>query len=78
MLLYSPILFVISAALILAGCFLWSVWCGAAVLLAGSAVLLFSVIKPDNLLSSFVLNQLYLLIGLVKRKNIQQWDRVEK
>ena len=78
MLLYSPILFVASAVLLLTGCFFWLSVCGIFLLLAGIVVLVVSFIKPDNLLSSFILNQIYLLIGLVKRKNIQLWDRVEK
>ncbi|MDV0442080.1 glycosyltransferase [Methanorbis furvi] len=78
MLLYSPLLFVASAVLLCAGFFLWSVLYGLAVVLLVIIVLIFSVIKPDNLLSSFVLNQFYLLIGLLRRKNIQLWDRVEK
>ncbi len=78
MLLYSPILFVVSTVLLLIGCFFWSSWFGVALLLVGIVVLIVSLIKPDNLTSSFILNQIYLLIGLVKRKNIQLWDRVEK
>lgn len=78
MLLHSPILFVASAVLLLTGCFFCSPVCGVSLLLAGIVVLFVSFIKPDNLLSSFILNQVYLLVGLVKRRNIQQWDRVEK
>lgn len=78
MLLYSPILFVVSTVLLLIGCFFWSSWLGVVLLLVGIVVLIVSLIKPDNLTSSFILNQIYLLIGLVKRKNIQLWDRVEK
>ncbi|MCZ0861238.1 glycosyltransferase [Methanocorpusculum sp. MG] len=78
MLLYSPVLFVVSAVLLLAGCFLWSLVYGTILILIGVVGLIFSIAKPDNLLSSFVLNQIYLIIGLAKRKNIQMWDRVEK
>lgn len=78
MLLYSPVLFAVSAVLLLTGFFLWSLWYGTALLLIGVVVLLLSLVKPDNLLSSFILNQIYLIIGLAKRKNIQMWDRVEK
>ena len=78
MLLYSPPLFVISAAVLCAGLFLWSVFYGMAALLLFVFLIIFSVTKPENLLSSFLLNQFYLLIGILRRKNIQQWDRVEK
>ncbi|MDV0443950.1 glycosyltransferase [Methanorbis rubei] len=78
MLLYSPLLFVVSTVLLCAGFFLWSVLYCLAIVALVIAVLMFSLIKPDNLLSSFVLNQFYLLIGLLRRKNIQLWDRVEK
>lgn len=66
--LYSPVLCVAFAVLILAGFFSWLILYGAALLLIGVAVLIFSAAKPDNLLSNFILDQMYLLIGLAKRK----------
>lgn len=78
MLLYSPLLFVVSAALLCAGLFIWSMVSGLTALLLFILLLIFSLIKPENLLSSFILNQFYLLIGTLRRKNIQLWDRVEK
>ncbi|MDR3101689.1 MAG: glycosyltransferase [Methanocalculaceae archaeon] len=78
MLLYSPVLFVVSVVLLMVGLSLWSTTYGVALLLFVIFVLLFSVAKSDNLLSSFTLNQIYLIIGLAKRKNIQLWDRIEK
>ncbi|HJJ99558.1 MAG TPA: glycosyltransferase [Methanocorpusculum sp.] len=78
MLLYSPVLFAVSSGLFLTGFFIWSLWYGTALFLIGGAGLLFSLVKPDNLLSSFILNQIYLGVGLAKRKNTQVWDRVEK
>ncbi len=78
MLLYSPLLFVVSAAVLCAGLSLWSVFFSMAAVVLFVLLIIFSLIKPENLLSSFILNQLYLLIGILRRKNIQQWDRVEK
>ena len=78
MLLYSPILFIVSAVLGLVGVFLLSPVLGCILLILSSAVLLFTVLKPKNLISSFVMNQFFLTVGLIRRKNILQWDRVEK
>ncbi|HJJ79183.1 MAG TPA: glycosyltransferase [Methanocorpusculum sp.] len=78
MLLYSPILFIVSAVLGLVGVFLLSPVHGCILLILSSAVLLFTVLKPKNLISSFVMNQFFLTVGLIRRKNILQWDRVEK
>ncbi|HJK01316.1 MAG TPA: glycosyltransferase [Methanocorpusculum sp.] len=78
MLLYSPALFIISSVLIQIGYFLISLGYGIAILLIEMIAILCIFIKPDNLLSCFILNQIYLIIGLIKRKNIQMWDRVEK
>ena len=78
MLLYSPILFIVSALLGLAGVFMLSPLLGCILLILAAAVLLFTVLKPKNLISSFVMNQFFLTVGLIRRKNILQWDRVEK
>lgn len=78
MLLYSPILFIVSAMLGLVGVFLLSTVLGCILLILAAAVLLFTVLKPKNIISSFVMNQFFLTVGLIRRKNILQWDRVEK
>ena len=78
MLLYSPILFIVSAMLGLVGVFLLSTVLGCILLILAAAVLLFTVRKPKNIISSFVMNQFFLTVGLIRRKNILQWDRVEK
>ena len=78
MLLYSPILFIVSALLGLAGVFMLSPTLGCILLILAAAVLLFTVLRPKNLISSFVMNQFFLTVGLIRRKNILQWDRVEK
>ena len=78
MLLYSPILFILTVFFGLAGVYLMSPILGCIVLILSAAVLLFTLLRPKNLVSSFIMNQFFLTVGLIRRKNILQWDRVEK
>ena len=78
MLLYSPILFILTVFFGLAGVYLMSPILGCIVLILSAAVLLFTLLRPNNLVSSFIMNQFFLTVGLIRRKNILQWERVEK
>ena len=78
MLLYSPILFILTIFFGLAGVYLMSLTLGCIVLILSAAVLLFTLLRPKNLVSSFIMNQFFLTVGLIRRKNILQWERVEK
>ena len=78
MLLYSPILFILTVFFGLAGVYLMSPILGCIVLILSAAVLLFTLLRPKNLVSSFIMNQFFLTVGLIRRKNILQWERVEK
>ena len=78
MLLYSPILFILTGLFGFIGACLLSPILGFIALILAVAVLLFTLLHPKNLISSFVMNQFFLTIGLIRRKNILQWDRVEK
>lgn len=78
MLLYSPYLFLLSFLCITAGVFFISPLWGLAVILCECVLAVLILIKPAYLISSFMLNQFYLLVGHLGRKNILQWDRVEK
>ena len=78
MLLYSPILFILTGLFGFVGSCLLSPILGFIALILAVAVLLFTLLHPKNLISSFIMNQFFLTIGLIRRKNILQWDRVEK
>ena len=78
MLLYSPILFMLTVLFGMTGVFLASPILGFGLLIFVIAVILFTMLQPKNLISSFVMNQFFLTVGLIRRKNILQWDRVEK
>ena len=78
MLLYSPILFTLATLFGVVGMFLLSPILGCILLMLAAAVLLITILQPKNLISSFVMNQFFLTIGLIRRKNILQWERVEK
>ena len=78
MLLYSPILFMLAVLFGMTGVFLASPILGFGLLIFVIAVILFTMLQPKNLISSFVMNQFFLTVGLIRRKNILQWDRVEK
>ncbi|HJJ47826.1 MAG TPA: glycosyltransferase [Methanocorpusculum sp.] len=78
MLLSSPVLFMLTAILFAAGLFCQSIPAG--IIFCALIVLLtvFSLLFPQNMLSSFVINQVFLIVGLVRRKNILQWEHVDK
>ena len=78
MLLYSPILFTLATLFGVVGMFLLSPILGCILLMLAAAVPLFTILQPKNLISSFVMNQFFLTVGLIRRKNILQWERVEK
>ena len=78
MLLYSPILFVLAIVAGTLGVFFLSPILGILLLVCITAILLFTILQPKHLISSFVMNQFFLTVGLVRRKNILQWERVEK
>ena len=78
MLLYSPILFISATVLGLIGISMLSPLISGALILLAAAVLLFTILYPQTIISSFIMNQFFLTVGLIRRKNILQWDRVEK
>ena len=78
MLLYSPILFILTGLFGFVGSCLLSPILGFIALILAVAVLLFTLLHPKNLISSFIMNQFFLTIGLIRRKNILQWERVQK
>lgn len=71
MLIASPLLLLAGLIILFIEC--W--WLGLITLGLAS---LFVAIKPNNLLSSFIVNQVCLLIGLFNRKNITMWQPVDK
>ncbi len=78
MLLYSPVLFLCVAVLFGAGMYWWSFLFGTVYLAVGSFICAVSLLRPNHLFSSFVLNQFYLVVGLLKKQNVLLWERVEK
>jgi hypothetical protein len=78
MLLYSPVLFVVSTILLTTGLFLWSLAYKITLFLFGIFTLTLHLRKVNGILSGFTLNQMYLFVGLAKRKNALLWDRGEK
>lgn len=78
MLLYSPILFLLTMLFVLSGMFFLSSALGGLLLIIYTAALIFTILQPKNLISSFLMNQFFLTVGLVRRKNILQWERVQK
>lgn len=78
MLLYSPILFILTALFGLLGAFFLSPVFGGVLLMVCAAGIVFTLLNPKHLISSFLMNQFFLTVGLVRRKNILQWERVQK
>ncbi len=78
MLLTSPVLLIISVLLLVVGCYLVSFSAGLVATAVLALIIVVSFAKPANLFGSFVVNQLFLAVGLMWRKNIQQWNRVDK
>lgn len=78
MLLYSPILLIAAILFLIVGTFLLNVPAGF-ILTVIILLLFFAAFSmPNNIISSFIINQIFLTIGLVRRKNIQQWNRIDK
>ena len=78
MLLYSPILFILTALFGLLGAFFLSPVFGGVLLMVCAAGIVFTLLNSKHLISSFLMNQFFLTVGLVRRKNILQWERVQK
>ena len=78
MLLYSPILFILATLFGLIGAFFLSPVLGGVLLMVCAAGIVFTLLNPKHLISSFLMNQFFLTVGLVRRKNILQWERVQK
>lgn len=67
-----------SPLLLLAGLIILFIECWWLALITLGLASLFVAINPNNLLSSFIVNQICLLIGLFNRKNISIWKPVNK
>ncbi|HJJ28599.1 MAG TPA: glycosyltransferase [Methanocorpusculum sp.] len=78
MILYSPVLYLITVILFASGLFCLHIFAGTAFCVLVLLILGFSLLFPKNMLSSFVVNQIFLLVGLLRRKNILQWEHVDK
>ena len=78
MLFYSPILFILATLFGLIGAFFLSPVFGGVLLMVCAAGIVFTLLNSKHLISSFLMNQFFLTVGLVRRKNILQWERVQK
>lgn len=78
MLLYSPLLLIAAIILLIFGTFLLNVPAGFVLMAIILLILFVAFLMPNNIISSFIINQIFLTIGLVRRKNIQQWNRIDK